>query len=250
MIPDTTSIDAKLRTTSATSVNGTELSFIDSGFTNISLNSNNEFREMKMICSKVNETFYLNSLPGKKSLTLELDLQTNDSKVSPVIDLERVSLTTTMNRIDNPIRNYLTDPRVNQLTGDPNSAIYLSRIVKLEKSSDNLKVLFDAYKHSSNDIRVLYRLLRNDTPDEQQIWELFPGYDNLDSNGNIIDSSKNSGNPDRFVQSSNTSNDFGNYEFTAKNLPLFNGFQIKIIMTGTNQAYVPKIKDLRVIATI
>jgi hypothetical protein len=250
MIPDTTSIDAKLRTTSATSVNGTELSFIDSGFTNISLNSNNEFREMKMICSKVNETFYLNSLPGKKSLTLELDLQTNDSKVSPVIDLERVSLSTTMNRIDNPIRNYLTDPRVNQLTGDPNSAIYLSKIVKLEKSSDNLKVLFDAYKHSSNDIRVLYRLLRNDTPDEQQIWELFPGYDNLDSNGNIIDSSKNSGNPDRFVQSSNTSNDFGNYEFTAKNLPLFNGFQIKIIMTGTNQAYVPKIKDLRVIATI
>jgi hypothetical protein len=155
-----------------------------------------------------------------------------------------------MNRIDTPIKNYLTDPRVNQLTGDPNSAIYLSKIVKLEKSSDNLKVLFDAYRHQSNDIRVLYRLFRNDTPDEQQIFEFFPGYDNLDQNGNIVDSSKNNGRPDRFVQSSNTINDYGNYEFTAKNLPLFNGFQIKIIMTGTNQAQVPYIKDLRIIATI
>ena len=250
MLPDTTSISTKLRTTSATSVNGNELSFIDTGFTDISLNSNNEFNSLKMVCSKVNEKFYLSSLPGSKSLTIEMSLQTKDSKVSPVIDFDRVSLITTMNRIDTPIKNYLTDPRVNQLTGDPNSAIYLSKIVKLEKSSDNLKVLFDAYRHQSNDIRVLYRLFRNDTPDEQQIFEFFPGYDNLDQNGNIVDSSKNNGRPDRFVQSSNTINDYGNYEFTAKNLPLFNGFQIKIIMTGTNQAQVPYIKDLRIIATI
>jgi hypothetical protein len=250
MLPDTTSISTKLRTTSATSVNGNELSFTDTGFTDISLNSNNEFNSLKMVCSKVNEKFYLSSLPGSKSLTIEMSLQTKDSKVSPVIDFDRVSLITTMNRIDTPIKNYLTDPRVNQLTGDPNSAIYLSKIVKLEKSSDNLKVLFDAYRHQSNDIRVLYRLFRNDTPDEQQIFEFFPGYDNLDQNGNIVDSSKNNGRPDRFVQSSNTINDYGNYEFTAKNLPLFNGFQIKIIMTGTNQAQVPYIKDLRIIATI
>jgi hypothetical protein len=250
MLPDRTSIDAKIRTISATSVDGNEISFIDNGFDYISLNSNNEFGSSRMICSKVNEDFHLSSLPGNKSLTIEMSLETTDSKVSPVIDFDRVSLITTMNRIDSPVKNYLTDPRVNQLTGDPNSAIYLSKIVKLEKSSDNLKVLFDAYRHRSNDIKVLYRLLRNDTPDEQQVWEFFPGYDNLDQNGNVIDPSKNNGNSDRFVQSSNTTDDYGNYEFTAKNLPLFNGFQVKIIMTGTNQSKVPYIKDLRIIATI
>ena len=49
---------------------------------------------------------------------------------------------------------------------------------------------------------------------------------------------------------STTMDTFNSYEFTTKNLPLFTGFQIKIIMTGTNLAYVPRIRDLRVIASL
>jgi hypothetical protein len=90
--------------------------------------------------------------------------------------------------------------------------------------------------------------LRNDSPTSQQYYELFPGYDNPPVDG-VINSSKNNGKPDRFVSASTTPNDFQSYEFTAKNLALFNGFQIKIIMNGTNQAFVPAIRDLRVIAT-
>ena len=56
--------------------------------------------------------------------------------------------------------------------------------------------------------------------------------------------------PDRNVLASTTENDYREYEFNAKNLPQFNAFQIKIIMTGTNYAYVPKIRDLRAIASI
>ena len=41
---------------------------------------------------------------------------------------------------------------------------------------------------------------------------------------------------------------FRDYQFTANDLEEFHGFQIKIIMTGTKQAYVPRIKDLRAIA--
>jgi hypothetical protein len=36
--------------------------------------------------------------------------------------------------------------------------------------------------------------------------------------------------------------------FTASNLPEFNGFEIKVIMTGTNQSYAPRLRDFRAIA--
>jgi hypothetical protein len=64
-----------------------------------------------------------------------------------------------------------------------------------------------------------------------------------------VDRSANDGLPDKIVDFSNTDEDFRSYEFTAKDLPLFNGFQVKIIMAGTNVAKVPLIRDLRVIAT-
>jgi len=250
LLPETTSIGAKIRTTTGTSVNGNEISFANRGFEDISLNSTNQLSETSAIYSKVNELSNLTTLPGNRSFTMELLLSTGDRKVSPMIDLHRVNIITTMNRINNPVSDFVLEPRVNQLSGDPNAAIYVSKLVKLQKSADSLKVLFDAYRHSSNDIRVMYRLLRNDTPDSQQLYEFFPGYDNLDENGNVISSSKNNGRSDRFVQASNTLNDFGNYEFTGKNITPFNGFQIKIIMTGTNQSYVPLIRDLRAIASI
>jgi hypothetical protein len=250
LLPETTSIEARIRTTTGTSVNGTEISFTDRGFEDISLNSTNQLSQTSAIYSKVNELSNLTALPGNRSFTMELLLSTGDRKVSPMIDLHRVNIITTMNRIDNPVSDFVLEPRVNQLSGDPNAAIYVSKLIKLQKSADNLKVLFDAYKHKSNDIRVMYRLLRNDTPDSQQLYEFFPGYDNLDENGEVINSSKNNGRSDRFVQSSNTLDDFGNYEFTGKNMIPFNGFQIKIIMTGTNQSYVPLIRDLRAIASI
>ena len=250
LLPETTSIGAKIRTTTGTSVNGNEISFADRGFEDISLNSTNQLSGTSAIYSKVNELSNLTTLPGNRSFTMELLLSTGDRKVSPMIDLHRVNIITTMNRINNPVSDFVLEPKVNQLSGDPNAAIYVSKLVKLQKSADSLKVLFDAYRHSSNDIRVMYRLLRNDTPDSQQLYEFFPGYDNLDENGNVINFSKNNGKSDRFVQASNTLNDFGNYEFTGKNITPFNGFQIKIIMTGTNQSYVPLIRDLRAIASI
>jgi hypothetical protein len=250
LLPNSTTIESRIRTFSGTSVSGNEVPYIDNGYENISLNSNNYLSSTRIICSKVNEEARLEDFPGKKSLTLEMVLSTNDSKVSPMIDLDRVNLITVMNRIDNPVSDFTLDPRVNGIDIDPNSAIYISKQVTLAKSADSLKVLLDAYKHSSNEIKVMYRLFRNDSPNQQQKYELFPGYTNLDENGNIINYSKNTGDSDTFISPSVNSNDFRGYEYTASNLPVFNGFQIKIIMTGTNQSFVPEIKNLRAIATL
>ena len=249
-IPEGTTVSAKVRTFSGGSPdNLTQISFNDQGFEPISLESTNFFETPRIICSKVNEDEHLQDFPGKKSFTIEVALETTDPKVSPMIDLDRVNAILTTNRINSKITNFSTDGRVNSLTEDPSAATYVTKIIKLEKGSDNLKVFFDAYRHSSNDIRVLYRLFRTDTDESNQSYELFPGYKNLDANGNVVSTSDNDGLPDKIVDFSNTDDDFRSYEYTAKNLPLFNGFQVKIVMNGTNLAKVPLIRDLRVIAT-
>lgn len=250
LLPSTTNITSRIRTVTGSSIDGTEVQYVDRGFEGVSLNSTNFFNEPRMICSNINETNYLNTLPGKKSFTMELTLSTRDRKVSPMIDLDRVNIITTNNRINNPISDYNTDERVNQLYFDPHASAYVSKLIRLENPSDALKVIFDAYRHSTNDIRVAYRIIRENIPIEQQVYELFPGYNNLDTNKNTIDSSKNDGSSDRLVPSSSLPNDFKTYEYTAKNLPQFSGFQIKIMMSGTSQANVPLIKDFRAIATI
>jgi hypothetical protein len=181
---------------------------------------------------------------------MELTLKTDDEKVSPMIDLDRVNVITIANRINSKISDYVNDPRVNSLTDDPTVATYLSNIVILDKAADNLKVFFDAFKHSTNDIRLCYRIFRSDSPTQSQLWQLFPGYDNLDGNLQVIDSSKNNGKSDKKVADSISQDNFNSYEFTASNLPQFNGFQIKILMSGTNSSFVPKIRDFRAIATI
>ena len=249
LTPVSTEISSKIRTVSAISVDGNEISFNDNGYDDISTNSDNTFTTMRAIYSRVNELEYLNAT-NNKSLSLQIQLRTFDSKVSPMIDLERIGMIAVMNRIDSPIANYVTDSRVNKLLDDPSAAIYVSQPIRLEKPADSIKVLFDAYRHPSNDIRVAYRIFRNDTPDEYQLYQLFPGYGNIDSRGNTIDNSLNTGLPDTLVTPSGDAFDYKSYEYNMKSDITFTGFQIKIIMAGTDQANVPIFKDLRVISTL
>jgi len=250
MSPTGTSVSARVRTTSGSGVDSNSLvSFVDQGFEPISLNETNTFDSPRIIASKVNETSRLSQLPASKSFTLEVDLTTNNTKVSPMIDLDRVNLITINNRINSKISDYSNDFRVNTMYGDPSAAVYLSKIVRLEKQADSINVIFDAYRHYTNDIRVLYRLYRSDSKSEP-LWELFPGYLNLDANGNIINPSNNDGLSDKFIGPSTLGSDFRTYEYIIKNLPQFNGYQIKIVMSGTNPAYVPRIRDFRSVATI
>ena len=66
--------------------------------------------------------------------------------------------------------------------------------------------------------------------------------------GSVAETSSGSGSW-VYTPSSVSSNTDVVLNYTAKNLPLFNGFQVKIVMNGTNLAKVPLIRDLRVIAT-
>ena len=42
--------------------------------------------------------------------------------------------------------------------------------------------------------------------------------------------------------------EFKEYTFTVDRLPSFRNYRIKIVMTSNNQVYVPRMRDLRVVA--
>jgi hypothetical protein len=185
-------------------------------------------------------------------MEMTLTLSTSNSKISPVIDLDRVGIVLTTNRVDNPVTDYINDPRVSSLIDDPNSFIYANQPIELENAATSIKVIFAGYINTYNDVRVFYAI--SNDPSTEFIYYPFPGYDNLDVNGNIIDKNQNSGRPDKNVPKSDVLSadssklEYKEYEFSIDSLPEFRYFTIKIIGSSTNQAYPPRIKDLRVLA--
>ena len=245
-----TSVSAVIRSVSGTSVSGNETSFLDNGFEPVQLNALNTLRSMRLVCSKENETEYLSNLRRNKSFTTGITLSTTDSNLSPIIFLDTAFTEFISSRLNSPVSDYALDGRSNSILDDPHAAVYVSRAVNLVNPATSLKVILSAYRHESADFRILYSLFRPDSSEVEQSFELFPGYDNLTSTASglsVVDPSLNNGKPDSFVSSS-LDNQFKEYEFTANNLGLFNGYAIKIVMSGTNQAYPPRIKELRTIA--
>ena len=251
----TTNISGSIRTVTGTSVSGLEPSFDDNGYEPIQINSYNELDSVRVVASKTNENQYLTNLPRNKSFTAALTLSTSDKNISPIIWWNTSEIEFVNSRLNNPvgIDNYDIDGRVNSILDDPHAAVYVSNTVRLKKPGTSLRVLLNAYRHSSSDIRVLYNLIKTDSSEIEETFQLFPGYKNLIDNDEdgfgdiVVDEIKNDGRSDSIVTPS-LKNEYKEYQYTADNLPEFIGYTIKIVMSGTNQAESPRIRQLRTIA--
>jgi hypothetical protein len=247
-----TNITAKVRTVSGTSVDGSELSFTDKGYQNISLNSNNFFDSPRLICSDVNEQTKLSALPSNKSFALDLELTSASAYLSPTIDLDRTGMIFVTNRVNNHIDNYTTDNRVATLEEDPSAFVYATNPIELEAPSTSIKILVAAYVNTDSDLRALYAI-QND-PSDNLVYYPFPGYNNINNLGQVIDDAVSDGRPDSKKIKSDVLDfpsktlPYTEYEFTIDNLASFRYFSIKLVGSSSNQAFPPRLKDLRVIA--
>ena len=251
---DNSTVTGTIRTVSGTSSGGSELSFIDQGFEGVALNEDNELTTPRLVASDINETTRLTALPKNKSFTIGLTLSSDDSNLSPMVNVvDNAAIVLGRSALNNPVKNYAFDSRVNLTLEDPHTSNYISRSISLDQPATSLKVLVSAFRDSSADFRVLYKLTRTDSSNVEQSFELFPGFDNTtDTDGDgfgdkVINSINNSGRPDSNVPAS-SDDEFFDYQFSIDDLEQFNGFQIKIVMSGTNEAKPPRFKDLRVIA--
>ena len=246
-----TTIGAELRTTSASGIEDTHIPYIDQGFESVTIGETNYMSSPRAIYSKVNEDEKLDNNVGNKSLQMRVTLGTVDTRLSPVIDSQRVSVITTSNRVNNAISNYATDDRVKSVFDDPTACQYISKEIRLENPATSIKILLAGHIHVDANVRAFYAI--SDKQGFEPIWTPFPGFNNLNSRGEIINPEDSDGQSDKFIPKVNDytfvgSAIFSDYTFTADNLPAFRYYRTKVLLTSDDQVYVPRIKDLRVMA--
>jgi len=227
--PSGTTVSARIRTTTGTSIDSNEASFSNTGYESVTLNQLNRLDSPRLVASQVNETALLN---GEKSFELEMLLSTTDENVSPMVDLDTTNIVAISNLVNNPEVDYTTDSRINVPGFDPHAAIYETKRINLEFTSNSIFVQFDGHRMGDSNIRVFYRLFRNDENEKGQTYIPF----------------NENGLSDNTVNPNKRENGFSEYKYTAENTPQFNGFQIKIVMTSPDQSEAPRIKNLRAIA--
>lgn len=234
-----TSVGVNIQTTTGQSLAGAEIAYSkvpEVSAPSITLNEDYVFTTPRLIASKKNETANLN---GADSLDLNIQLETSDENVSPVIDTERTSIVTVSNRIDKidsaaDIGTAHTYVPSTEADGDNNPAIYMTRKISLEVPATALRTMLAAVVQSSSGIEVYYKTLRTDTNT------------NFDDIGWV--SYNNNGSPDITPSTSKDETDYKDYLYTVDSLPEFIAFSIKIVMKSSNSTIVPLIKDFRAIA--
>jgi len=202
-----------------------ETSFVkDTTYRDVTLNDINYFLATKIIASKQNE---ISNMSGGKSLDLELNYFSDSTHLSPVVDTQRMSVTTTANLINNATPT--------SGIGDENAAIYITRLARLDNSATGVKVAMAANNFEFSEIQVMYKLVPvGYTGDADDLNFEFFNTDGRPDNGKMVPQN------DPFV--------FNDYEYTLDDAPAYDGFQLKIVLKNYNQPYIPRVKDLRIIA--
>nr|BAR27337.1 VrlC protein [uncultured Mediterranean phage uvMED] len=229
-----TNLSYSLRPTTGKSISGGESEFnltSTASSENVIAGDNIYFTAPQMVASSINET---NEMGGSKSLFVNCTMQTSNTKLSPVIDLQRCSAFTIQNRLNKPQSgdvNYVADTAN---VGTSSAASYLTKPVVLENLSTAIDVRLTSNIRSTSSVEVYYRT----TSSEEA--------------RNINDLSwipfNTTGTSDSTVTPSEDNETFKEYKYSKTGINEFTAFQIKIVMKGTNSAYPPVIRDMRGIA--
>jgi len=139
-VPDT-NIGYAIRPTSGKSVHGSETEFAltpSASAINVIANDNIYFEAAQMVASDINQT---NEMSGSKSLFVTCSLTTANTKLSPVIDTQRISMITVQNRLNSPTSiNHPNFKDDEQSSGSSTAAIYCTRPVVLDNPSTAVEI--------------------------------------------------------------------------------------------------------------
>ena len=229
-----TNLSYSLRPTTGKSISGGESEFnltSTASSENVIAGDNIYFTAPQMVASSINET---NEMGGNKSLFVNCTMQTSNTKLSPVIDLQRCSAFVIQNRLNQPSAsdvNYVADTAN---VGTSSAAVYLTKPVVLENLSTAIDVRLTSNIRSTSSVEVYFRTTSSEEARNVNDLSWIPF--------------NTTGTSDSTVTPSEDNETFKEYKYSITGLNEFTAFQIKIVMKGTNSAYPPIIRDMRGIA--
>ena len=230
-----TAIGYTMRPTTGQSIHGSESEFSltsSSNAVSVIANDNIYFTAPQIVASEINET---NEMSGNKSLFVNLSFTTTNTKLSPVLDTQRISAFCVQNRLNQPTSSNtpsFVDDEAS--TGNSSAAMYITRPINLENLSTALDVRLTQTVRSSSSVRVYFRVSSSEEVRniEDLNWTPF----------------NSDGSEDTTVTPAEDNDTFKEYKYSASGINEFTSFQLKIVMKGSVSSYPPRIKDLRGIA--
>lgn len=201
---------------SATSVNGTETPHAAVSEFEILPNQNFIFEAPKMIGSATTET---QNMAGNKSFNLRCVLSTTDEALSPVIDMNRLSVFTIQNRIS---ANNGSEAVANN---GPEVSKYITKKIELNEQADIATVYLNALKPFAASIDLFFRT--------------------ASGNEDISTVAFTSASPTKVIPTS--SSEFNEVRYDIDPAGSFGAIQFKIVLKSTISSQVPILKDFRAI---
>jgi len=242
MVIPGTNIDYFVRTTTGKSVHGLETEFgLTTAANKVAVinNDNIAFTTPQMVASEINESgdtaLAIAANVGGKSFYTILELTTTNTKISPVLDTQRMSVFTISNRL-NSATSSNTPNFVDDITntGTSSAAVYCTKPVILENNSKALDIRLTANIRATSEVEMYYRVSGPD--EERQLDDISWTPFNTD------------GSPDASITPAEDDTTFREYKYSASDIHDFTSFQLKIVMKGTNSSYPPVLRDMRGIA--
>lgn len=238
LVPERTSFNAGIQATGGKSYAGTETPYSKENAVIQAQIANTIYtRKAYVVANDAIETIELGA--NVKSLEHHIEFISTSNVVSPMLDMQRTSMTLIDAIIDkqdsaatsgfNVPLNYVDET---QPTGGSSASKHITKTVTLKEPAVGLKIVLAANKSPATDFVVYYRAAEADKDIRTTNW---------------IALTTTSNNP-----SDESPYTFREYQYLAGGiggeLPEFTTFQLKIVMRSTDRSRAPIIKDLRVIA--
>jgi hypothetical protein len=237
--PTGTSISAGFKGATGKSMAGTETPYtLDTTYNTIQLNKNNYAPHNYVIAadSIANTEIFI----GAKTADIQMSMQSNNPIISPMIDLQRSSLTLIDNVIDNQdsaLGGTTFNSALNFVDetvpyGGSSASKHITKPVYLAETAVGLKVIIAANVPATSAFDLYYKTGTGSESLATIRWIKV--------------------NSDAAMPNDEDPKVFRDYEYTiggqGGTLPAFTEFILKIVFRSQNSAKVPTIKDLRAIA--